>query len=124
MKERLGIKDSIFVLKSLLSPFGAVRLRPLDGVSIELKNTPDPEAPGNLDSTIDEKGHVVVPTGGSAKVIARQGENTNILRIEDYRERPRRIPGAKITGEGVDIDMNSEKRREPIPGIGNLKYYK
>ena len=124
MKEGLRIKESIFILRSLVSPFSTVKLKPLKGFSVEVENISDEEASVNGIATVDEKGNVLVPSGSSAKVFVRQGDNTAVLRIDDYRGRPGHTPGAKITGEGVDVDLDTKKRKEFIPGIGYTKYEK
>ncbi len=124
MKEGLRIKESIFILRSLISPFSTVKLKPLKGFSVEVENISDEEAPVSRIATIDEKGSVLVPSGSSAKVFVRQGDETSVLRIDDYRDRPGHTPGAKITGEDVDVVLNIKKRKEFIPGIGYTKYEK
>lgn len=123
MKEKLGIKGSLFVFRSMVSPFGTTIFRPFKGVSVEVENVVDEKAPDNGIAAVDEYGRVVVPSGGSARVYVKEGETDNQLRIEDYRDRTRHTLGAKITGEGVDVDLNLEERKKLIPGIGHIKYY-
>lgn len=124
MKERRGLKESIFVLKSLVSPFGATHLRPLKGMSVEVENISDDNSPVEDVATMDGKGKVVVPEGGAAKVFISQEGNETFLRIDDYREREGHTLGAKIKGEGVKVDLDGKKRAEFIPGIGYTKYKK
>ncbi len=120
MKERRGIN----ILRSLISPFGTVSLKPLKGLQVEVENIFDTEASVNGVPAIDEKGNVQVPSGSTAKVFVRRGDETSVLRIDDYRGRPGHTPGAKITGEDIDIDLSPKKRKKFILGIGYAKYEK
>ena len=124
MKERTGIKYKLSVLRSLVSPFGAFHLRPPKGTSVEVKNLPDKKSPVEEASAIDRYGKVVVPEGGSAKVILNHDGNETLLIIDDYREREGHTPGAKIKGEKIEVIFDSESRKEFISGIGYTEYKK
>ena len=124
MKERMGIKESISMFRSLISPFGAVEIKPLKGVSVEVENIPDRNAPENGIASIDERGRVIIPRGSTAKAIFRQGDGETELRIDDYRSRPGHTPGAKITGNDIDIELTPKKNSKFIPGIGYTSYRK
>ena len=124
MKERIGIKDKIFVLKSLVSPFGTFHLRPLKGASVEIENISDKKSPVKDVSTIDGKGKVVVPEGGSANIFVSHDDNETSLRVDDYRGREGHTPGARITGEEIDVTFDPKRRKEFIPGVGYTEYKK
>ncbi|MCH7641628.1 hypothetical protein IID22_05535 [Patescibacteria group bacterium] len=124
MKERIGFKETIFILKSLVSPFGTLKLRPLKGVSVLVENISDDKSPVEGVSAIDESGRVVVPEGGSAKVYLSHDGDEALLRIDDYREREGHTPGARITGDEIDITFGSKSRKKFIPGVGYVEYKK
>lgn len=124
MKERLSVREAFFVIISRLSPFGTVRIKPLRGLEIDVENLPDEKAPLSEGPKIDEMRRVIIPKGSSVRVHIKKGDSETHLKVDVYRERPGHTHGAKIRGEGVDVDLNSKRNKVFIPGVGYTEYRK
>lgn len=120
MKERLSLKELVFLLKSSFSPFGAVIIKPPRGSKLQVETLS--KGPETGEASIDRKGRARIPTGVSAKVtIEGEGQET-VINVDDFRARPGHTPGARIRGEDIDVDLNLSFVEAYFSKIGHIKY--
>ena len=106
------------------SLIGTLSIRTLKGLQVELENLTDQDAPVPEEPRIDERGKVTLPPGSTARILIRNGERVTNLTVYHYRERPGHTLGAKLIGEGVDIDLDTKRNKVFIPEVGYTEYRK
>ena len=118
MKERFRDIGEIF--KNTLNPFGATIVKPWVGTEVDYekikKGTPYSEPRKT------EEGKVVVPSGSSARLIFRRKGEKIIYRIDDWRGREGHSPGADVSGEFGDFELDENSSKKEIVGVGVFTY--
>lgn len=116
------LKEIGFLLRSVLSPFGAVVVRPWPGTETDYEDIS--QGPPSTRVRSDERGEIIIPTGSTAEVtFRRKGQEFN-LEIKDFRQRPGHTPGAKISGEFMNFKLDPKAPQQVLPGIATFTYKK
>ena len=116
------LKEIGFLLRSMLSPFGAVVVRPWPGTETAYEDIS--QGPPSTRVRSGEHGEIIIPNGSTAEVtFRRKGQEFN-LEIKDYRKRAGHTPGAKISGEFMIFKIGPKAPQQKIPGIASFTYKK
>lgn len=117
MKDRIKELGQIL---NILNPFATTVIKPDKGTKVEFE---DLRMLDDVEIHFDERGRLIIPTGGSAKVTFKNRGGKFSLKIDDYKERTAHTPGAKITGV-LKFNLDPDNPRQTIPGYGTFTYDK
>src|SRR3989344_5465074 len=115
MKDRIRELTQILYI---LNPFTTTVVKPWPRTKVEFE---DLRMLDNIEIQFDERGQLIIPSGGSVKVTFKNKGGEFPLIIDDFKERTGHTPGAKITGV-LKFNLDPDNPRQTIPGYGTFTY--
>jgi len=117
------MKDRIRELGQMLNalnPFSTTVIKLDKGTKVKFE---DLRMLDDVEIHFDERGQLIIPSGGSVKVSFKNKGGEFPLIIDDFKERTGHTPGAKITGV-LKFNLDPDNPRQTIPGYGRFTYEK